>query len=261
MKFLIAYATDKGIKKQENQDSFLAVMAHTPLGLAAFVVLCDGMGGLAKGELASAQVVRAFADWFERDFPTLCQTPISPAELQRQWVDQIAGLNGQILNYGKKNKVSLGTTATGLLLLGKQYYGFHVGDSCAFQITQTLCKLTKDQTLVQRDLDEKRIPWEQAQVDPRKHILLQCIGASSTVQPQFLEGKIPADAVFMLCSDGFVHKVSEEEIRQVFTPEEMIDQKAMEDAARYMVEQNMKRQETDNITVVLIRSKWEEEEK
>ena len=81
------------------------------------------------------------------------------------------------------------------------------------------------------------------------------------MQPQFLEGKIPADAVFMLCSDGFVHKVSEEEIRQVFTPEEMIDQKAMEDAARYMVEQNMKRQETDNITVVLIRSKWEEEEK
>ena len=50
-----------GIVKQGNEDSFLAVTARGPSGYAAFVVLCDGMGGLSKGELASAEVVRAFS--------------------------------------------------------------------------------------------------------------------------------------------------------------------------------------------------------
>lgn len=69
MNFLTAVHTDVGIKKKTNQDSALIVEAETPRGRAMLAVIADGMGGLAKGELASATVIRAFDTWFENDLP------------------------------------------------------------------------------------------------------------------------------------------------------------------------------------------------
>ena len=71
MKFLTAIQTDVGIRKKTNQDSVLVMEADTELGNVLFSVVCDGMGGLAKGEVASATVIREFARWFESDFPTI----------------------------------------------------------------------------------------------------------------------------------------------------------------------------------------------
>ena len=257
MRFQIAYATDQGIQKKVNQDSFLAVTARIPSGYAAFVVLCDGMGGLSKGELASAEVIRAFEQWFQERFPTLCQNTIEEAVLHREWKDLIAGLNGKILNYGKRNKVNLGTTATGLLVTEEEYFGFHVGDSRAYEITADAVKqITRDQTLVQREVESGKLTPEQARTDTRRNVLLQCIGASSMVIPEFLSGKRNKEAVYLLCSDGFVHELTDEEMRQALLPEKLADANAMKQAVQELVERVKKRKETDNITAVLLRASY-----
>ena len=67
MKFLTAVHTDIGIKKKTNQDSALILEAKTDIGNVLLTVICDGMGGLAKGEVASSTVIQAFSRWFERD--------------------------------------------------------------------------------------------------------------------------------------------------------------------------------------------------
>ena len=59
MKYRAAYHTDVGIKKKNNQDSLAIKIAETPNGQAAFAIICDGMGGLAKGEFASKEVINA----------------------------------------------------------------------------------------------------------------------------------------------------------------------------------------------------------
>ena len=69
MGFLSIVHSDVGIKKNTNQDSVLIKEAVTDYGEVFLAVVCDGMGGLAKGEVASAALIRAFSDWFENRFP------------------------------------------------------------------------------------------------------------------------------------------------------------------------------------------------
>ena len=68
MRFLSAVYTDVGIKKSTNQDSLLLLEAQTESENVICAVICDGMGGLAKGELASAVVIKELRRWFIEDF-------------------------------------------------------------------------------------------------------------------------------------------------------------------------------------------------
>lgn len=60
MKFIISATTDIGLTKNTNQDSFSVRQFRSNYGNVVLAVLCDGMGGLAKGEVASATLIRAF---------------------------------------------------------------------------------------------------------------------------------------------------------------------------------------------------------
>lgn len=96
MRFEIAADTDRGIVKETNQDSLLVKCFSTCKGDMAFAVLCDGMGGLSKGELASATVVRAFDRWGDEQLPELCKSSnpdIDSLILERQWDEVIQQQN------------------------------------------------------------------------------------------------------------------------------------------------------------------------
>jgi PPM family protein phosphatase len=129
----------------------------------------------------------------------------------------------------------------------------HVGDSRVYRINQQLEILTEDQTIVGREVKRGNMTPEQAQNDPRRNVLLQCIGASKVVEPQFLRGRPVAGEVYMLCSDGFRHMISGEEIYNAFSPNGLVDEKTMKQRAIEMVELNKQRQETDNISVLLLK--------
>ena len=86
MNFIISAATDIGTTKATNQDSFNARVVTTPLGRMAFAVVCDGMGGLDKGEVASASVVNAFCKWAEQRLPDLCESGLTDSAVRADWV-------------------------------------------------------------------------------------------------------------------------------------------------------------------------------
>ena len=67
MKFNVAIHTDVGIRKETNQDSLCLKQAETDKGVILLAIICDGMGGLEKGEVASATVITAFSKWFETE--------------------------------------------------------------------------------------------------------------------------------------------------------------------------------------------------
>lgn len=71
MRFQVAYHTDIGREKSTNQDSLGVLEANTDEGRLLLAVLCDGMGGLDKGEVASAALIRAFEAWFQEELPGL----------------------------------------------------------------------------------------------------------------------------------------------------------------------------------------------
>lgn len=255
MEYIAAYHTDVGISKKTNQDSLAIKVAETADGVACFSIVCDGMGGLAKGELASKEVIEAFSEWYETTLlEDIENGEFSEDRLIDQWNDIIQYQNRRLGNYGARNQIQLGTTVSAILMYKDRYYIVHVGDSRIYRLTDKVRQLTKDQTLIQREMDAGRLTPEMAKVDPRRSILLQCVGASPVVEPEFTKGDVKEGTTYMLCSDGFRHKISEEEMIIQIGPQNARTEGAMHHGCIVLTELVKQRKETDNISVVLIRA-------
>ena len=256
MKYKIALQTDVGIKKETNQDSCCIKEAATDKGRVLMAVICDGMGGLAKGEVASATLIRAFFRWFDEELPTLLAMENPLNEVQYRWDRIIKEQNQNIAAYGRGLKLQLGTTVTAMLILeDNRYIIAHVGDSRAYKITNTgLLTLTEDQTVVAKEIKQGRLTPEQAKTDPRRNVLLQCVGASRVVDPMFYYGVVNADECYMLCSDGFRHVITENELFNAFAPANNKDEQQMHAHIVELIELNKSRREVDNITALLVKT-------
>lgn len=254
MNYIVTADTDIGIAKSTNQDSLTVKVISTGAGRMVFALLCDGMGGLEKGEVASASVIRAFDDWVKQDLSTLCNGVLDATAIKAQWEKILLEQNALIKAYGAARGVRLGTTAVVMLLTETQYYIMNVGDSRAYQIAEGLVQLTNDQTFVAREVALGNMTPEQAEVDPRRSVLLQCIGASEEVYPDFFVGEAKQNAVYMLCSDGFRHEISPAEIYYKLQPAALMNETDMHRNTLELIELNKSRNERDNISVVLVRT-------
>ncbi len=233
----------------------MIIEAKTDFGNILLTVICDGMGGLAKGEVASSTVISAFSSWFERDLPHLLEIQGDYKDrIFKAWGDIITSCNQKISAYARSNGVSMGTTLNALLFLKDKYYIVNIGDSRTYRITDTLYQLTKDQTFVQREIDMGRMTQEEAMVSPQRNVLLQCVGASDYISPDFFTGDVASGEVYMQCSDGFRHIITSEEIYQYLNPQVLVNEQAMIDNAVYLTELNKYRRENDNITVLLVKT-------
>ncbi len=256
MNFNIALHTDIGIVKDTNQDSICYKQAQTEKGNILFAIVCDGMGGLQKGELASATIIKAFSTWFEKELPYLLAKENYFEEIRYRWERMIKEQNQIIGEYGRVNHIQLGSTITALLIFENgEYLIGHVGDSRAYRITDSgLSMLTTDQTVVANEVRLGRLTPEEAARDPRRNVLLQCIGASRIVEPDFVRGIVSAGECYLLCSDGFRHVVTANEIAAVFAPTWNTDETVMKNNIVKLIEANKARGETDNISAILIKT-------
>ena len=254
MNFIVSANTDIGLVKDTNQDSLSVKVINTPIGKMCFAILCDGMGGLAKGEVASASVIRAFDKWVREDLAAMSSEPLNADLIRAQWEKILLDQNRAIGTYGSRLGVRLGTTAVVMLLSDYGYFIMNVGDSRAYEFTDGFSQLTNDQTFVAREVALGNMTPEQAEFDERRSVLLQCIGASDAVYPDFFVGPCVQGATYMLCSDGFRHEITPNEIFQKFHPNMLLDEASMNRNTLELIELNKQRQERDNISVVLVRT-------
>lgn len=256
MKWKIALQTDVGIKKKTNQDSCCIKEAVTNKGTVLMAVICDGMGGLAKGEVASATLVKVFSSWFEKELPEILAKNKPLEEVEYRWDRIIKEQNYNIATYGKSLKLQLGSTVTAMLILeDNRYIIVHVGDSRVYKITDlSVDVLTEDQTVVAKEVKQGKLTPKQAETDPRRNILLQCVGASRIVDPTFYYGIVGVDECYMLCSDGFRHVITNEEIKNAFAPSQNDTEEQMNSHIVDLIDLNKFRHENDNITAILIKT-------
>ena len=254
MNYIISASTDIGLTKDTNQDSFCARVFSTRQGKVAFAVLCDGMGGLDQGEVASASLVHAYCRWSDTRLPELFEGEITDSEIRSDWVGIATEYNEKIKLYGKKSGISIGSTVTVMLITDARYYILNIGDTRAYEISDHVRVLTRDQTVVARDLELGSITEEEAKTDSRRSVLLQCVGASDDVYPDLFFGDTRLNAVYMLCSDGFRHEITENEIFDHLNPYVMVDADGMKRNMDTLIEINKQRREKDNISVITIRT-------
>lgn len=254
MNYFASVSTDAGIVKKTNQDSVCVKIAEFEKhGQVAMIVICDGMGGLAKGELASATVIRRFSDWFEKELPKRFEN-FSWQSLADEWTKIIREQNEKLLQYGKSISVNLGTTLSAILIIEGKYMIVHVGDSRIYEISDSVKLLTEDQTYVNREIKAGRMTPQEAAVNPKRNMLLQCVGASREVNPDIKYGNVTPNTVYMLCSDGFRHVLTDSEIYENFNPTNITSTDAMKQNSDYLIDTVKKRNERDNITVTLLKS-------
>lgn len=254
MKFIVSASTDVGNVKTVNQDCMNVQLLERNGRQLVFAVLCDGMGGLQKGELAGASVLFAFRRWREEKLPTLMTMEFDDNAIRRDWSRIITEWNEKLKAYGRMHGVRLGTTVTVMLITPERYYVANVGDSRAYEIQSQTTQITKDQSLVAREIEMGNLSAEQAETDPRRSILLQCIGASEEVYADFYFGTPREEAVYLLCSDGFRHRISQEEMLTFLGPDRMDSAGIMRERERALIQLIKERGERDNITVVTIKT-------
>ena len=243
MEFVMTACTDAGMRKEGNQDSCCMLQADTAQGRILMAAVCDGVGGLAGGEVASARLVSAFRRWFLDQLPALTeagagQEQIRQEQIRKEWHRLILAENQKIARYGWERDIRLGTTVTAFLVLPDGNYVIaHVGDSRAYRVTtDTVDRLTVDQT-----------------ASERKNVLLQCVGASQVVEPSFYYGTVRKKECYLLCTDGMWRKLENRDLLQAFSPGRNRDCRQMKHHMQRMIAQNKKRRERDNMTAVLIR--------
>jgi len=250
MEFLQSYYTDIGIKRKNNQDSLALIKARTADGDVLLAMVCDGMGGYKFGEYASKLCIESFVSWFRKELPGYLYAEGGMSRVLPDWKRIIKNVNAQLCGFGKQQNISLGTTLTAFLFYGGNYYAAQVGDSRGYQLLHRLTKLTQDQSVVGREVEAGMLTEQEARSDKRRNILLESIGVTDSVNPEFYQGKIEPGATYLLCSDGFWHAPSDEELLRYFDSSQIHDNRTFRMHINYMIEQIKQRGEKDNITAV-----------
>lgn len=217
--------TDVGRRRANNQDTFLTHHFEHPE--CDLCVVCDGMGGVAGGEVASSTAIQAFFDAISRDLEAGMPDNIP------DFLDN-ACQEANMAVYRAASKDSklkgMGTTLVAALYIDNTYYVINVGDSRLYCITaEETTQVTHDHTLVQALMDAGQLTPEEAAVSSLRSTLIKCVGTSDEVEPDIFTvtlGGDNHDTYILLCSDGLTNYLSEEETREIlFTPEISLEEK------------------------------------
>jgi protein phosphatase len=151
----------------------------------------------------------------------------------------------------------MGTTITAMVVDAESdsYILGQVGDSRAYRFVDgELVQLTTDDTWVQEHVDAKELTPEQAKRHPFGHILTQCLGLVEPPTPGVLEGPVAPGELYLLCTDGLVGMIDDEEIAallaEAFTKSS--GQTAADEAAEALIAAANEAGGYDNITVAIV---------
>ena len=253
MDYYVSYSADAGLRKKINQDCGFAEKAISKAGKLVFAVMCDGMGGLSRGEEASSIIVEAFSRWFYEKMPGYSDSDLTNALITQQWTALVRSANERVFSEGKRYGERMGSTVTALLLLHNRYFILNIGDTRAYEIDDGgVLQLTQDHTLVERQIKLGNLTREQAATSPMKSVLTRCIGVVESVEPDFFFGEAKRDAIYMLCTDGFRHVITPDEIKEGLYTSTLRDPSRLPYQERMLIDLNMKRGEKDNISVITI---------
>lgn len=247
-----------GTTKSVNQDAHCILSAETSLGEAVLVAVCDGVGGLSCGELASSFAVREIARWFEESLPGYLGSNVRDgvldlSNIEGAWTVLLEDVNARIRRHGQSVNAYMGTTATVLLVIGGRFAIAHVGDCRAYRFRGGAHELlTRDQTLIQREVESGRISAEAALTHPRGSVILQALGAQEGIDPAFYFGDARDGDMFLVACDGFYRRLDVDGLDVRLARLGQASEEALGAVLADAVEQVAAKGEKDNVTAVLL---------
>ena len=237
-----ACKVDIGKIRLNNEDRAIA-LTNTRGNI--LLIVCDGMGGQNKGDLAASLAIDTISEAF-RD-----KESFRSAFFAKRWVANIVRVaNTEVYRQASKNEKyhGMGTTLTLVLIINDYMIVAHVGDSRAYSFrNRILTQITEDQTYVQYLYRIGEIKKEDIPTHPKRHVLMNALGIYPSLDLDVKTMPYLNDTV-LLCSDGLYNNVSEKDILTIIKGSDTPDQKVNE-----LVSLANSNGGSDNIAVVL----WE----
>ncbi len=248
----IAALTDKGLSRETNQDACCVLVAQTLLGPLSMAAVCDGVGGLWRGELASSYVVQRFVGWFKSELPHLIrfdENEFSVGLLDIAWDTLLGSAHESLCTYGKRVGKTSATTFTGVLACNGRYLVAQVGDSRLYiRNREGFRQITQDQTpsswMPQNVLLEDR-----EQGNGQSHLILQAIGAGESIRPCFTAGTYDSHDLFVLCTDGAYRPLGSAGVQRCFQHANAQYKGSLNESCKLLVDEAIRLGATDNLSV------------
>ena len=267
----IAGATHRGHVRDNNEDHYLAVRFQRSLEtlctnleektlersfdeIGYGLLVADGMGGMAAGEVASQMALRKLVelvvntpDWIMKFDPIDNKTRVMERITQRfQQVDDALKHQAQ----GESSLKGMGTTLTAAISVANTLLIGHIGDSRAYVMRgDTLHQMTSDHTLAQALVDAGMADPGDAATQALHHVLTAALGApSERADPQVLSFRLSHNDRVMLCTDGLTEMVPAETIASILK-----EANSSQVACDSLIDLALSAGGVDNVTVVLAR--------
>lgn len=227
LKFKSVGRSDIGLTRENNEDS--GFIGNN------FLLVADGMGGHAAGELASSTAVSVVAN-FDKNFEKILPQDI------------INNISNKIKNSIQKDisRNGMGTTLSTVYLKDNKLNLIHIGDSRIYLIKdKKLNLISKDQTYIQNLIDNKEITEQEAKSHPQRSLLLQAIDGSGDLVPEVKSLEVSAGDKVLLCSDGLTNVVSDTEILNIINSFDTVG------AVSALIEKALEHGGPDNITIIV----------
>lgn len=233
MNFDTGAATHVGKVRQRNEDSYLTC---PDLGIWA---VADGMGGHEDGDIASRTVIEALQS---------IKAPTSANHLLSLCENCIFEANAQLREVSRRRGLIIGTTVT-ILLASEGYFAcLWSGDSRLYVVRKgEITQISRDHTEVQDLLANGLITAEQAETWIGRNAITRAIGVADTPELEMASGPLNAGDTFVICSDGLIQHVKDDEILRCVSTNE-----AQHICDRLIV-LTLERGAVDNVTVIAVR--------
>ncbi len=234
--FRVAYKTDVGLKRSNNQD---AILVREDIGLC---IVADGMGGHKAGEIASAMTVESVERYIRGrmnlpDVEELIQLAIKDA-------NRLVYLEA-LRNPEYKG---MGTTCSLIISKGDNVHIGHVGDSRIYYVTdKKILQITEDHTLVEKLIKSGEITREAAKLHPKRNVIMRAVGTNSELEVDFFSYPVKNEGRILICSDGLTGKVTDDEIFSIINQGNDINS-----TVNSLVQIANDRGGADNISVILV---------
>ncbi len=249
-----AALTDVGRKRDHNEDNYLV---DKRLGL---YVVCDGMGGHAAGEVASALAVRTFHEEVKKEVDMLADYVAEKAGAERVSKREISNMlefavgRASAKVYAEamrdEKKRGMGTTLVAVVIAGQTAFVTYVGDSRLYLLRDGLLEqVTEDHNVFNELIKRKKMPREKAAQVAQRNAITRAVGVYEHAEPDSVVLDLVAGDRLLLCSDGLYQYFED-------TLEDLSDRMGADDldvAVRGLIDRSNEAGGSDNITGVLLR--------
>lgn len=259
IKIAVYGKTDVGLVREHNEDCLLIAdvtkNARIPnprdqiefqVGQkGALLLVCDGMGGAAAGEVASQMAVDSISS------ALIASDPLPRDAFARRLRRAIEDANDRIYAQSRdnQNERGMGTTCTAVALVDGTLVVGQIGDSRCYVLRgERLTQVTKDQSLAWQLIEAGAMTVEEAKAFEHANIILQALGVQERVDVALSQVPLRRGDVVLVSSDGLHGPVTDEEIVQLLKEE-----KDLKKACDKLVSRALEREGPDNITVVVAR--------